>query len=296
MARALGEHRAVVLQNHGVITVGGSVEEAADWFVSFDRAARVQLLAEAAGTPAYLGDDAARLAHAQFGSPRLARFSLQILFDDIVLVGHSYGGMVVTGVAGRVPEHIRRLVYLDAVRPEPRQAVFDIIPALRPDVRRAARRAPVGLAARRHGDRRHRRRRRARLVRPQVHAHARPDPHRAATGAGEGPVDGAGDLRPRRGGRLLHRDRAEGGRVRGRHRDLARRRALPARAAPAARRRGPAETSTLTTAADGIPVRRRSVRQEVASSVASAVVPVTAAPLVAGSPRLTAASSICETS
>ncbi|WNV85565.1 class II aldolase/adducin family protein [Umezawaea sp. Da 62-37] len=84
MAEALGGNRAVVLQNHGVITVGGSVEEAAYWFVSFDRAAQVQLLAEAAGTPAYLDDDAARLAHSQFGSPNLARFSFRILWDDIV--------------------------------------------------------------------------------------------------------------------------------------------------------------------------------------------------------------------
>jgi ribulose-5-phosphate 4-epimerase/fuculose-1-phosphate aldolase len=84
MAQALGDKRAVVLQNHGVITVGGSVEEAAYWFVSFDRAAQVQLLAEAAGRPAYLDDDAARLAHRQFGSPSLARYSFQILWDDIV--------------------------------------------------------------------------------------------------------------------------------------------------------------------------------------------------------------------
>jgi ribulose-5-phosphate 4-epimerase/fuculose-1-phosphate aldolase len=84
MAEALGGNRAVVLQNHGVITVGGSVEEAAYWFISFDRAAHVQLLAEAAGTPAYLGDQEARLAHTQFGSPELARFSFRILWDDIV--------------------------------------------------------------------------------------------------------------------------------------------------------------------------------------------------------------------
>jgi pimeloyl-ACP methyl ester carboxylesterase len=37
---------------------------------------------------------------------------------DVVLVGHSYGGMVVTGVADRVPERIKRLVYLDAFVPE----------------------------------------------------------------------------------------------------------------------------------------------------------------------------------
>ena len=36
---------------------------------------------------------------------------------DVVLVGHSYGGMVITGVADRVPDRIRRLVYLDAFVP-----------------------------------------------------------------------------------------------------------------------------------------------------------------------------------
>jgi len=38
--------------------------------------------------------------------------------DDIVLVGHSYGGVVVTGVADRVPDRIRKVVYLDAFLPE----------------------------------------------------------------------------------------------------------------------------------------------------------------------------------
>ena len=38
--------------------------------------------------------------------------------DDFILVGHSYGGVIITGVAGRVPERIRTLVYLDAVVPE----------------------------------------------------------------------------------------------------------------------------------------------------------------------------------
>ncbi|MCW7539116.1 alpha/beta hydrolase [Aquabacterium sp. A7-Y] len=39
--------------------------------------------------------------------------------DSAVLVGHSYAGMVVTGVADRLPEHIGQLVYLDAVVPGP---------------------------------------------------------------------------------------------------------------------------------------------------------------------------------
>lgn len=43
-----------------------------------------------------------------------------ILFEnlrDIVLLGHSYGGMVISGVAQRVPDRIARLVYLDAILP-----------------------------------------------------------------------------------------------------------------------------------------------------------------------------------
>jgi len=36
---------------------------------------------------------------------------------DIVLVGHSYGGMVITGVADRVPQRIKHLIYLDALVP-----------------------------------------------------------------------------------------------------------------------------------------------------------------------------------
>lgn len=39
--------------------------------------------------------------------------------QEVILVGHSYGGMVITAVADRMPERIRRLVYLDAVVPQP---------------------------------------------------------------------------------------------------------------------------------------------------------------------------------
>jgi pimeloyl-ACP methyl ester carboxylesterase len=46
---------------------------------------------------------------------------------DVILVGHSYGGMIITGVAARMPERIRRLVYLDAALPDPGQSLFDII-------------------------------------------------------------------------------------------------------------------------------------------------------------------------
>jgi pimeloyl-ACP methyl ester carboxylesterase len=47
--------------------------------------------------------------------------------EDAILVGHSYGGMIITGVADRMADRIRRLVYLDAALPEPGESLFDII-------------------------------------------------------------------------------------------------------------------------------------------------------------------------
>ena len=48
--------------------------------------------------------------------------------EDIVLCGHSYGGMVVAGVADRIPRHIRSLVFLDAFVPEHGQCLVDFAP------------------------------------------------------------------------------------------------------------------------------------------------------------------------
>jgi pimeloyl-ACP methyl ester carboxylesterase len=52
-----------------------------------------------------------------------------ILFEDlhdVMLLGHSYGGMVITGVADRIPERIARLVYLDAFLPEHGESLMDL--------------------------------------------------------------------------------------------------------------------------------------------------------------------------
>jgi pimeloyl-ACP methyl ester carboxylesterase len=46
---------------------------------------------------------------------------------DVILVGHSYGGMVITGVAAKMSDRISRLVYVDAAVPDPGQSLFDII-------------------------------------------------------------------------------------------------------------------------------------------------------------------------
>ncbi|WP_081885686.1 alpha/beta fold hydrolase [Haloferula sp. BvORR071] len=52
-----------------------------------------------------------------------------ILFEDlhdIVLTGHSYGGMVITGVMDRVPERIRHVVFLDAAVPDDGMSIWDL--------------------------------------------------------------------------------------------------------------------------------------------------------------------------
>ena len=48
--------------------------------------------------------------------------------SDVVLVGHSYGGMVITGVADALPDKITSLVYLDAFVPENGQSLVSLIP------------------------------------------------------------------------------------------------------------------------------------------------------------------------
>jgi len=48
---------------------------------------------------------------------------------DIILVGHSYGGMIITGVADRVPDRIRRLVYWNAFVPNDGESLNDMLPS-----------------------------------------------------------------------------------------------------------------------------------------------------------------------
>jgi pimeloyl-ACP methyl ester carboxylesterase len=54
--------------------------------------------------------------------------------SDVVLCGHSYGGAVISGVADRVPERLRALVYLDAFVLENGQSLHDTLPAAQRDM------------------------------------------------------------------------------------------------------------------------------------------------------------------
>ena len=68
--------------------------------------------------------------------------------DGFALVAHSYGGMVATGVADRMPERISALIYLDAALPEDGQAMLDLVSAeRRATVLRLAEEKGGGIAA-----------------------------------------------------------------------------------------------------------------------------------------------------
>src|SRR4029078_7873242 len=69
IAHALGDNKAAILRNHGLLTTGYSVDEAAWSFIRMDRTCQAQLLAEAAGTPVSIPDEMAALTHDQVGSP-----------------------------------------------------------------------------------------------------------------------------------------------------------------------------------------------------------------------------------
>ncbi len=84
IAHALGDNKAAILRNHGLLTVGHSVEEAAWWFITMERSCQAQLLASAAGAPVLIDPDMARLTAGQVGSHAAGWFSFQPLFDRIV--------------------------------------------------------------------------------------------------------------------------------------------------------------------------------------------------------------------
>jgi pimeloyl-ACP methyl ester carboxylesterase len=67
--------------------------------------------------------------------------------SDVILVGNSYGGMVITGVAPRAPERLKQLVYLDAYIPAGGQSEFDLLPAEMRAARQAEAAAHGGLIA-----------------------------------------------------------------------------------------------------------------------------------------------------
>jgi ribulose-5-phosphate 4-epimerase/fuculose-1-phosphate aldolase len=84
LAHALGECKAVILRNHGLLTVGHSVDEAAFWYITLERSCHVALLAEAAGTPVLIDPPMAQLTRKQVGSHLGGWYAFQPLYQKIV--------------------------------------------------------------------------------------------------------------------------------------------------------------------------------------------------------------------
>jgi ribulose-5-phosphate 4-epimerase/fuculose-1-phosphate aldolase len=75
--------KAAIHQNHGLFTVGQSVDEAAFWFISMERSCQAQLLAMAAGDPIEIRDEYATYTAQQTGFPLAGWFSFQPLWQEI---------------------------------------------------------------------------------------------------------------------------------------------------------------------------------------------------------------------
>ena len=84
LAKTLGDNKAIILRNHGHLTVGESVDEAVWWYVTMERSCQAQLMAEAAGTPQLIPEDVARHTSKQVGSHLAGWFSAQPMFDVIL--------------------------------------------------------------------------------------------------------------------------------------------------------------------------------------------------------------------
>ncbi|GAA2878907.1 class II aldolase/adducin family protein [Streptosporangium fragile] len=84
IAQALGSHKAVILRNHGLLTVGDSVDAAAWWFITMERSCQAQLLAKAAGPTVPISHENAKLTHGQIGNDLVGWINFQPLHDQIV--------------------------------------------------------------------------------------------------------------------------------------------------------------------------------------------------------------------
>ncbi|KAG0636602.1 class II aldolase/adducin N-terminal [Tuber brumale] len=86
IAQTLGAKKAALLQNHGLLTTGGTVEEAVFWFLSLDKCCHTQLLADAAaagrgGTTKKIGNKEAMDTWKMIGSRKTGHFAGKPLFD-----------------------------------------------------------------------------------------------------------------------------------------------------------------------------------------------------------------------
>jgi len=87
IARCLGNGKAAILQNHGLLTVGQSVDEAAFWFLSLDKTCHAQLLVDAASAGSghkkiFINDEEAAFTYQQVGTPEKGWLAFQGYYDE----------------------------------------------------------------------------------------------------------------------------------------------------------------------------------------------------------------------
>lgn len=83
IAAALGDNKAAILRNHGLLTVANTVEAAAWWYITMERTCQAQLMAEAAGTPVIIDPASAKATWETVGSELAGWFSYKPLHDVI---------------------------------------------------------------------------------------------------------------------------------------------------------------------------------------------------------------------
>ncbi|MEV5832737.1 class II aldolase/adducin family protein [Nocardia sp. NPDC052112] len=83
IAQALGAGKAVILTNHGHLTVGTSVESAVWWYVSMERSMQAELAARAAGDPIALHDKIAAQTYEAVGTEKVGWFAYSTIIQKI---------------------------------------------------------------------------------------------------------------------------------------------------------------------------------------------------------------------
>jgi len=84
MAAALGTKKALIHQNHGLITTGGSVDAAVWWFIALERLCQSQLLADAAGDPIEIPTHYCEDGYKAQGHDLAGWFQFQPFWDELV--------------------------------------------------------------------------------------------------------------------------------------------------------------------------------------------------------------------
>ena len=84
IAACLGEGKALILANHGHLTVGQTVDSALFWFLTMERSCQAELLARAAGEPREIPPATAALTHEQVGREDVGWFAFQPIWQRLV--------------------------------------------------------------------------------------------------------------------------------------------------------------------------------------------------------------------